>query len=270
MATTSGAVKFDPAIDDIIEEAFERCGVQSRSGYDIFTVRRSLNLLFSEWGNRNLLQFKINFANVDLVQDQNFYDFAWDSAAALKAVSPRVVPAISNANHVIDLTSISNTPLYNVDDVLSVSYRNISSSASAPTDTTMTKIDRSAFAALATKKSTGTPSQFMVQRFELFTRLWIYLTPGSAQASNYLYMWYVSRIDTNTAVGSYSNTADVIYRYYPAMCAGLAYYLSLKIKPDRTQALKLYYEDEILRAEIHAGSESSTYITPKAYYPSVT
>ena len=270
MATTSGAVKFDPAIDDIIEEAFERCGVQSRSGYDLFTVRRSLNLLFAEWGNRNLLQFKVNFANVDLVQDQNFYDFAWDSAAVAKAVSPRVVPAISNANHVIDLTSISNTPLYNVDDILSVSYRNISSSASAPTDTSMSKIDRSAFAALATKKSTGTPSQFMVQRFELFTRLWIYLTPGSAQASNYLYMWYVSRIDTNTAEGSYSNTADVMYRYYPAMTAGLAYYLSLKIKPERTQALKLYYEDELLRAEVHAGSESSTYITPKAYYPSIS
>ena len=271
MATTSGAVKFDPAIDDIIEEAFERCGVQSRSGYDLFTVRRSLNLLFAEWGNRNLLQFKVNFANVDLVQDQNFYDFAWDSAAAAKAVSPRVVPAISNANETPDLTDTGTTnALYNVDDVLNLSYRNISSSASAPTDTTMSKIDRSAFAALATKKSTGNPSQFMVQRFELFTRLWIYLTPGSAQASNYLYMWYVSRIDTNTAAGSYSNTLDVIYRYYPAMCAGLAYYLSLKIKPDRTQALKLYYEDEILRAEVHAGSESSTYITPKAYYPSVS
>ena len=47
----SGTVKFDPAIDDIIEEAFERCGVQSRSGYDLLTIRRSLNILFSDWGN---------------------------------------------------------------------------------------------------------------------------------------------------------------------------------------------------------------------------
>ena len=78
------------------------------------------------------------------------------------------------------------------------------------------------------------------------------------------------RIDTNTAAGSYSNTADVIYRFYPAMCAGLAYYLSLKIAPDRVEALKLIYEDEILRAEKMAGSDSSSYITPKAYYPSVS
>ena len=259
----SGTVQFDPAIDDIIEEAFERCGVQSRSGYDLFTIRRSLNILFSEWGNRGLIQWKINHANIDLVQDQNYYDFAWNAEAATASGK-------TNAKSVDDLASPSAAFLYNVDDVLNVSYRNVASSTSNPTDTTMTKIDQSAFAALANKKSTGNPSQFFIQRFRLYTRVWVYLTPGSTQASNYLYMWYVSRIDTNTAAGSYSNTADVIYRFYPAMCAGLAYYLSLKIAPDRVEALKLIYEDEILRAEKMAGSDSSSYITPKAYYPSVS
>ena len=259
----SGTVKFDPAIDDIIEEAFERCGVQSRSGYDLFTIRRSLNILFSEWGNRGLIQWKINHANIDLIADQNYYDFAWNAEAATASGK-------TNAKSVDDLASPSAAFLYNVDDVLNVSYRNVASSTSNPTDTTMTKIDQSAFAALANKKSTGNPSQFFIQRFRLYTRVWVYLTPGSTQASNYLYMWYVSRIDTNTAAGSYSNTADVIYRFYPAMCAGLAYYLSLKIAPDRVEALKLIYEDEILRAEKMAGSDSSSYITPKAYYPSVS
>ena len=259
----SGTVKFDPAIDDIIEEAFERCGVQSRSGYDLFTIRRSLNILFSEWGNRGLIQWKINHANIDLIADQNYYDFAWNAEAATASGK-------TNAKSVDDLASPSPAFLYNVDDVLNVSYRNVASSTSNPTDTTMTKIDQSAFAALANKKSTGNPSQFFIQRFRLYTRVWVYLTPGSTQASNYLYMWYVSRIDTNTAAGSYSNTADVIYRFYPAMCAGLAYYLSLKIAPDRVEALKLIYEDEILRAEKMAGSDSSSYITPKAYYPSVS
>jgi len=260
----SGTVKFDPALDDVIEEAFERCGVQSRSGYDLFTVRRSLNILFSEWGNRGLLQWKVEFSNVDLVLNQNTYDFAWDAAAATEA-------GISNGIETPDLTDIATTnALYNVDDVVGLSYRSITSSATNPTDTTMSKIDNSAFAALATKKSTGTPSQYYIQRKRLYTRVWIYLTPGSAQATNYLYMWYVKRIDTNTAAGSYKNTSDVIYRFYPAMCSGLAYYLSLKIAPDRVEALKLIYEDEILRAEKMAGSESSSYITPKAYYPSVS
>ena len=227
----SGTVKFDPAIDDIIEEAFERCGVQSRSGYDLFTIRRSLNILFSEWGNRGLIQWKINHANIDLIADQNYYDIAWNAEAATASGK-------TNAKSVDDLASPSATFLYYVDDVLIVSYRNVASSTSNPTDTTMTKIDQSAFAALANKKSTGNPSQFFIQRFRLYTRVWVYLTPGSTQASNYLYMWYVSRIDTNTAAGSYSNTAYVIYRFYPAMCAGLAYYLSLKIAPDRVEALK--------------------------------
>ena len=259
----SGTVKFDPAIDDIIEEAFERCGVQSRSGYDLFTIRRSLNILFSEWGNRGLIQWKINHANIDLIADQNYYDFAWNAEAATASGK-------TNAKSVEDLASPSAAFIYNIDDVLNVSYRNIASSTSNPTDTTMTKIDQSAFAALANKKSTGNPSQFFIQRFRLYTRVWVYLTPGSTQASNYLYTWYVARLDTNTEAGSYSNTADVIYRFYPAMCAGLAYYLSLKIAPDRVEALKLIYEDEILRAEKMAGSDSSSYITPKAYYPSVS
>ena len=260
----SGTVKFDPALDDVIEEAFERCGVQSRSGYDLFTVRRSLNILFAEWGNRGLLQWKMEFANIDLVENQNTYDFAWDAAAATEA-------SITNAKECPDLTSTGTTNfLYNVDDVVGISYRNISSSATNPTDTTMSKIDNSAFAALANKKSTGNPSQFYIQRKRLYTRVWIYLTPGSAQSSNYLYLWYVKRLDTNTAAGSYSNTTDVIYRFYPAMCSGLAYYLSLKIAPERTQGLKLIYEDELLRAQTEAGSETSSYITPKACYPSVS
>ena len=53
------------------------------------------------------------------------------------------------------------------------------------------------------------------------------------------------------------------------MCSGLAYYLSIKIAPARTQALKLIYEDELVRAESADGSTASTYVTPKAYYPSV-
>ena len=76
----------------------------------------------------------------------------------------------------------------------------------------------------------------------------------------------MSRIED---AGAYTNAADVPYYYIPCMCAGLAYYVSMKYSPDRTQNLKLLYEDELLRAEAADGSEASTYITPKTYYPSV-
>ena len=76
----------------------------------------------------------------------------------------------------------------------------------------------------------------------------------------------LKRIDD---AGDYTNAADVPYYYIPCMCAGLAYYLSLKYAPDRTQNLKLLYEDELLRAEAADGSSNSTFVTPKTYYPSV-
>ena len=77
--------------------------------------------------------------------------------------------------------------------------------------------------------------------------------------------YYVKRIQD---AGGYSNTADVPYRFVPCMVAGLAYYLSQKYKPELVQQMKLLYEDELARALAEDGSASSTYITPKAYYPS--
>ena len=261
---TSGTVSFNPALDDVIEEAFERCGVQSQSGYDLQSVRRSLNILYAEWGNRGILHWEIADASVDLVAGQNIYYFNWDATRAASSGK-------TNANYVTnnDFANPITAPLYNVDDILNVSYRNISSSTTNPTDTSLSSIDLSNYSALANKNSTGVPSQYFLQRLKDYTAMYLYLTPGSAQASNYAYMWYIKRVETNTAAGSYENTTDVVYRFFPCMCSGLAYYLSIKIAPARTQALKLIYEDELVRAESADGSTASTYVTPKAYYPSV-
>ena len=70
--------------------------------------------------------------------------------------------------------------------------------------------------------------------------------------------------------GAYTNTADVPFRWIPCMISGLAFYLSQKYAPERTQQLKLYYEDEVKRALDEDGSRSSTFITPAQYYPTVT
>ena len=67
--------------------------------------------------------------------------------------------------------------------------------------------------------------------------------------------------------GDYTNDADVPYRFVPCMTAGLAYYLAIKNSPDRVQMLKMLYEDELQRALQEDGSSSSTYISPKVYYP---
>ena len=247
---TSGSVSFDLSIEEIIEDAFERCGGQGRSGYDLKSASRSLNILLSEWGNRGLHFWEVANVNMALNQGQNKYRIYKDATARGSTTDN---PAKDNAG----------TYIYNATDVLEVVYRN---QVSTPTDVTMTKIDRSTYQALANKESEGTPSQFFIQRFREYTDITVYMTPSSS-TNKFLNFYYIKRIQDS---GVYSNNPDAPYRFLPCMVSGLAFYLSQKVAPDRTQALKLYYEDELNRALTEDGSPTSSYVTPKAYYPSVS
>ena len=151
--------------------------------------------------------------------------------------------------------------MYGVDDILEAVYRN-----SSEVDFPLTKINRSAYQGLSSKTQEGTPTQYFVQRFIDKITITLYLTPGSTEAGNLLNYYYVSRIQD---AGAYTNNADVPYRFVPCMVSGLAYYLSQKFKPELTQQMKLLYEDELQRALQEDGSSSSTFITPKTYYPNV-
>jgi hypothetical protein len=239
--TTSGTTTFDKtfAIDEIIEESYERIGLQGVSGNQLKQARRSLNIMFQEWGNRGLHYWEVANNSITLVADQAEYTMFRSTG---------------------DGTS-STTAVYGVDDVLEAVYRNSSS-----VDSPLTKINRSTYQALSNKTSTGTPSQYFVQRFIDKVTITLYLTPGSSEAGNTINYYYVKRIQD---VGDYTNATDVPYRFVPCMASGLAYYLSQKFKPELSQQMKLYYEDELQRALAEDGSSSSSYITPKTYYPNV-
>ena len=239
--TTSGTVIFDKnfAIDEIIEEAYERIGIQPVSGNQLRIARRSLNIMFQEWGNRGLHYWEVANNSITLVNGQATYTM-------YRATS--------------DGTSDA-TAVYGVDDVLEAVYRNSSS-----VDTPLTKINRSTYQALSNKTSTGQPTQYFVQRFIDKVTITLYLTPGTSEAGNTINYYYVKRIQD---VGDYTNATDVPYRFVPCMASGLAFYLSQKFAPQRTQELKLLYEDELQRALAEDGSSSSSYITPKTYYPNV-
>ena len=247
--TTSGTVTFDKtfAVDEIIEEAYERLGIQASSGYQLKTARRSLNVLFQEWGNRGLHYWEVADANIDLIEGQAEYTFYRASGDGTSS------------------TTVAPASVYGVADVLEATYR-ADRTSTDQSDSAMTKIDRATYSALGNKLSKGTPSQYWVQRFIDRVTITLYTTPGSSQAGDRVQFYYMKRIED---AGAYTNAADVPYYYIPAMCAGLAYYISMKYNPERTQNLKLLYEDEILRAEAADGSEASTYITPKTYYPSI-
>jgi hypothetical protein len=239
--TTSGTYTFDKtfSIDEIIEEAYERIGMQPTAGNQMRVARRSLNIMFQEWGNRGLHYWEVANNSITLVDGQATYTMYRSSA---------------------DGTSDA-TAVYGVSDVLEASYRNSSS-----VDTPLTKIDRSTYQGLANKTSEGVPSQYFVQRFVDKVTITLYLTPGSSEAGNYINYYYVKRIQD---VGNYTNATDVPFRFVPCMASGLAFYLSQKYAPQRTQELKLYYEDELARALSEDGSPSSTFISPKTYYPNV-
>ena len=99
------------------------------------------------------------------------------------------------------------------------------------------------------------------------TTLTIYPTADSSNASKDLHFYYIKRIQDVDS--TYTDATDVPYRFVPCMASGLAYYLSQKFKPELTQQMKLLYEDELQRALAEDGSSSSSYITPKTYYPNV-
>ena len=239
--TTSGTAQFEKgfSISDIVEEAYERIGIVGVSGHQLKTARRSLNILFQEWANRGLHYWEVANNSITLVDGQATYTMYRSTA---------------------DGTSDA-TAVYGVDDVLEASYRNSSS-----VDFPLTKISRSEYQALSNKTDEGTPTQYFVQRFIDKVTITLYLTPGSTEAGNTINYYYVNRIQD---AGDYSNDADVPYRFVPCMVAGLAYYLAVKNAPDRIQVLKLLYEDELQRALQEDGSSSSSYISPKVYYPSV-
>src|SRR5210317_2291768 len=238
---TSGTTTFESGfyIDDIITEAYERIGRFDYSGNDIKTARLSLNIMFQEWGNRGWHFWEVKNNSITLVDGQaeyTMYRSATDGASDATAV-------------------------YGVDDILEAVYRN-----SSGVDFSLTKINRSTYQGLSSKTQEGTPTQYFVQRFIDKVTMTLYLTPGSTEAGNFINFYYVKRIQD---AGNYTNATDVPYRFVPCMCAGLAYYLSVKKAPQRTQELKLLYEDELQRALEEDGSSSSTFITPKTYYPNV-
>jgi len=240
IAPTSGTTEFDPQMDDIIEEAYERTGVLgTRTGYQLRSARRSLNILFQEWGNRGVHLWKVKLAKVPLIEGQAEYSYASDS------------------------TNFPN----DISDVLEGYYRN-NSTTTAPVDVALTKIDRSTYSQTPNKLTKGTPSQYYVER-KLNPSIFLYTTPSSSVSSTttpssfQFCFYYLAKIQD---VGGYSHTADVVNRFYPCMMSGLAYYLSMKVSPERTQELERIYESEMLRALDADNQGTSSFISPQTFY----
>ena len=224
---TSGTTSFDLSIDEIVEDAYERIGMRINSGHDIKSARRSLNILFSEWGNRGVHLWKVALNEVALVAGQANYTVPTNVSDVLEAY----------------ITTTSGTPTTTTNDI------------------SLNKIDRSAYAALPNKGAQGQPSQYFVDR-QVTPEIYLYLTPDT---TTYTHLKYYS-INRIQDAGAYTNDPNVVYRFLPCMCAGLAYYLAPLKAPDRIPLLKQMYEDELMRALEEDGQRTSSFISPQAYF----
>tara|TARA_R100000700_G_C3124345_1_gene112081 strand:- start:5 stop:700 length:696 start_codon:yes stop_codon:yes gene_type:complete len=227
---TSGTTSFNLNIDDIIQEGYQRCAITTTSGYDLKSARRSLDLLFAEWGNRGIHLWKVELNENAMVSGQAEYSVASDVSDVLEAFVSSTATASDNAN---------------------------------TQDISLTKIDRSAYAALPNKLATGQPSQYYVER-KTTPKIYLYQAPDLNTYTTLKY-YVIKRIED---AGAYTNDADVVYRFLPCMCAGIAYYLSMKVAPQMVQQNKLIYEDELKRALDEDGQRTSVYLSPQSFYPS--
>ena len=226
---TSGTTTFDLSIEEIIQEAYERCGMSTTSGHSLRSARTSLNLLFAEWANRGIHLWKVSLNENQLVSGQ--------------------------AEYAVD---------GNVSDVLEAFISTTGAGANTVNtqDVALSKIDRSAYAALPNKLALGQPSQYYVDRQEI-PKIYLYQAPD-LNTYTYLKYYVIKRIED---AGAYTNDADIVFRFLPCMVAGLAYYLAMKNAPTLVQQNKLIYEDQLKRALDEDGQRASTFITPQSFYP---
>ena len=203
---TSGTATFNLDLTEVVEEAFERAGSEMRSGYDLRTARRSLNLLFADWSNRGINMWTIDSGTIPLVAGTATYDLPADTVDLLE--------------HVV---------------------RTGAGSAATQADLTLTRISVSTYATIPNKLSTGRPIQIYVDRAVATPQVTVWPIPDGSATYSLVY-WRLRRMED---AGGGVNTMDVPFRFLPAMVAGLAYYLALKIPEglSRLDMLKAQYDE---------------------------
>jgi hypothetical protein len=202
---TSGTQAFNLDLSEIVEEAFERCGAELRTGYDLRTARRSLNLLFADWANRGINMWTIEQGSITLVPGTATYDL----------------------------------PIYTV-DLLEHVIRTGAGNASTQADLNITRISVSTYATIPNKLTQARPIQVYIDRISPTPTITVWPTPDNSQTYTFVY-WRLRRIQD---AGGGVNTMDVPFRFLPCMIAGLAAYLSLKVPGglERNQMLQAQYD----------------------------
>ena len=285
---TSDSKDFELDVSEYIEEAFERCGLEVRTGYDLRSAKRSLNLLFADWANRGLNQWTIEEVSITLATGIRDYPggtltmtvgsstsfsvgetLTGGTSAATASVTSKpssttlaiTIPSgtFSSGETIIGGTSGASSTLAAAVDLTNVQSTIDILSAVVTRDSTdfeIQRVSRSSFLNIPNKSQSGRPNQFFLNRqITPVLQIW----PAPDNDTDIVKFNRLTRIDDADA---YTNTAEVPFRFYPCLTAGLAYYLSMKRNPQLMGALKTIYEEELQRALDEDRDRASLRISP--------
>ena len=205
IATTND---FNLNIGEIVEQAYERAGLEARTGYDYRTARRSVDMMMLEWQNRGINLWTIESGTETCVADTATYTLADDTI-----------------------------------DLMEAHMRLNSGDSSSQTDYQLTRISTTMYADIPNKLSTGQPTQIWIQRLTTTPQFTLWPVPDSTQTYTVAY-YRIRQIYDSGEPGS--NNMDVPKRFIPALVSGLAYYIAMK-KPqvsERLPILKQEYEEQ--------------------------
>ena len=225
---TSGVANFNLDLAEVVEEAFERAGGELRTGYDLRTARRSLNLMFADWANRGL----------------NMFTYEQGTQVLTPGVATYVLPTDT-----VDL----------LEHVIRTGAGNVSTQA----DLTITRISVSTYATIPNKLQQARPIQIFIERLNT-PRFTVWPVPDDTQT--YTLVYYRLRRIQNAGDGV--DTMDMPFRFLPCMVAGLAYHLALKIPGggERLGILKQQYDEAWALASEEDREKAAVRFVPRRQY----
>ena len=297
----SGSANFDLDVGELIEEAFERCGLEARTGYDAVTARRSLNLMLADWANRGInlwtvRQFSQTLAQLSSTSAVETYPIGTITATVGDSGSLSVGETITGSSSSITakiITKPSSTTLtltvpsgaFTAGETITGSSSSATTTISADpslddvqntidildmvvrrsgSDISINRISRSDYLAIPDKDDQGRPSEFFVDRLITPT---VTIWPVPENSTDTLIYYRLVRIDDADAS---VNTMEVPFRFLPSLVSGLAYCIAMKRAPTRMADLKISYEEDFIRAATEDRERTSLQLVPTANSLQVT
>lgn len=225
---TSGTATWSPSIIEMLQEAYERAGLEMRSGYDVTTGRRSFQLLMVEFASMQLNMWSEESVSLTLTPSTTSYSLPADTV-----------------------------------DVIEGTIRLNAGNVATQSDMVISRTSMFDYIAIPNKLTTGQPTQYAIERGVSTPTIYFYPTPDASQTYTFFYR-KLRRLQDAGTTGLI--TADVPFRFYDAVIAGLAYRIASKRREAMALVpqLKAQYDEALLLAQDEDRDRASIMLVPYA------